>query len=275
MDEVQTVASRARRSPATIACYWETPDMRTRIERSLADAALGTTGSRTDFESLVEDASVGIAALTRCEPADLAWLGAAFDYGHCAPSCVLVTPHSLSRALRPRRIQSSRLHVVWTEEADVRLRHLLHRVEPWHRDPLRLLGHRLLSDFPLRRTLVESINHVCRVFADPLPGPPPSTVTALARGAALTTDTLRRHWREEVPLRCGLKQLLNWALLFWTIRRRAHTGWDAIAKQARVRRRTLERASVRLAECTLSGLVQDPERVRRRFRDWVREMSVE
>ena len=272
---MQTIASPARYPPATIACYWETPDTRTRIEPLLADAGLGTTGSRTDFESRVEDASVGIVALKRCEPADLAWLGEAFDYGHCAPSCVLVTPHSLARSLRLRRVQSSRLHVVWAEEADARLFQLLNRVEPWHRDPLRLLGHRLLSDFPLRRTLVEVIDHICRVFADPPAGPPASTVTELARGAALPTDTLRRHWREEVPLRCGPKQLLNWALLFWTIRRRAHTGWDAMAEQAGVRRRTLERASVRLAGCTLSGLVRDPERVRRRFRDWVREMSVE
>ena len=182
---MQTIASPARRPPARIACYGETPDLRTRIGLLLADADLGTTGSRADFESRLEDAIVGIVALKRCEPADLAWLRAAFDYGHCAPSCVLVTPHSLARSRWLRRVQSSRLHVVWAEEAGARLLQLLNRVEPWHQDPLRLLGHRLLSDFPLRRTLVEVIDHVCRVFADPPPGPPPATVTALARGVAL------------------------------------------------------------------------------------------
>ena len=248
--------------------------MRTRIERLLAGADLETTGSRTAFESLVEDASVGIAALTRCDPANVRWLWKTFDYGHCAPSCILVTPHSIARFLRLRRIQSSRLHVVWAEDADGRLRLLLNQVEPWHRDPLRLLGHRLLSDFPLRWSLVEVIDRICNVFAPPPPEPPPRSVAELARGVALQPDTLRHHWRSEIPLRCGPKQLLTWALLFWGIRRRTRTGWDTIARSSGVRRRTMERASVRLAECTLAGLVREPESVRRRFREWVREMSV-
>ena len=271
---MQTTALPARQPPATIACYCRTPDLRTRIEPLLAGADLETTESRTAFESLVEDASVGIAALTRCDPAEVRWLRWTFDYGHCAPSCILVTPHSIARFLRLRRIQSSRFHVVWAEQADGRLRQLLHQVVTWHRDPLRLLGHRLLSDFPLRWSLVKVIDRICPVFAPPPPEPPPHSVADLARGIALQPDTLRHHWRNEIPLRCGPKQLLTWALLFWGIRRRARTGWDAIAQGAGVQRRTLERASVRLAECTLAGLIDEPERVRRRFREWVREMSV-
>ncbi len=248
--------------------------MRTRVERLLTGADLETTGSRTAFESLVEDASVGIAALTRCDPADIRWLRKTFDRGHCAPSCILVTPHSIARFLRLRHIQSSRLHLVWAQDADGRLRQLLNQVEPWHRDPLRLLGHRLLSDFPLRWSLVRVIDAICNVFAPPPPEPPPHSVAELARGVALQPDTLRHHWRNEIPLRCGPKQLLTWSLLFWGIRRRARTGWDTIARSSGVRRRTMERASVRLAECTLAGLVREPESVRRRFREWVREMSV-
>ena len=258
-----------------IACYCRTPEIRTRVERLLAGADLATTGSRTAFESLVEDASVGIAALTRCDSAEVRWLRRAFDHGHCAPSCILVTPHSIARFLRLRRIQSSRLHVVWAEDADGRLRQLLRQVEPWHRDPLCLLGHRLVSDLPLRWPLVKVIDRICSVFARPPPGPPPHSVADLARSVALQADTLRHHWRNEIPLRCGPKQLLGWALLFWGIRRRARTaGWDAIAQDAAVRRRTLERAGVRLAGCTLAGMIREPERVRRRFREWVREMSV-
>ncbi len=260
--------------PATIAFYGETSGVRKRIESLLAHIPLTTTGSREDFESVVADAFVGIVALGGCSQADIAWLGTAFDHGHCAPTCVVVTPHTVTRFLRLRPIWSSRFHTVWAEESAVRLPQLLDQVEPWHADPLRLLGHRLLSDFPVRLPLVKAIDRICRVFASPLPEPPPSSVAALARRAAVSTDTLRRQWRDELPLRCGPKQLLSWALLLWAIRRRVHTGWDGLAYQAGVRRRTLERVAVRVAGCTLSELTGDPERARRRFRGWVRERSV-
>ena len=270
---VQTTALPAGQPPATVACYCPTPEVRAWIGSLLAGAHLETTESRTAFELLVENASVGIVALMRCDPAELRWLRGTFDHGHCAPSCILVAPHSIARFLRLRHIQSSRLHVVWAQDADARLRRLLHRVEPWHRDPLRLLGHRLLSDFPMRLSMVRVIDRICSVFAPPPSQPPPALVTDLARGVALQPDTLRHHWRNEIPLRCGPKQLLSWSLIFWGIRRRAHTGWDGIAQQAGVRRRTLERAGVRLAGCTLAGMAGEPEQVRRRFREWVRKMS--
>ena len=271
---METTVSTVRHPPARLAVYCERADARVRLEELLAGADLKTAARRADFESLVEDSAVGIAALERCDPTDLQWLRTAFDHGHCAPSCIVLTPHTLNRFLRLRRLQSSRFHVVWTEEAEGRLTQLLARVEPWHRDPLRLLGHRLLSDYPLRSPLVSVIDRICSVFATPPPEPPPHTVADLARGVALQPDTLRHHWRNAVPLRCGPKQLLGWALLFWGTRRRAHTGWDAIARQAGVRRRTLERAGRRLAECTLAGLIREPGSVRRRFREWVREVSV-
>ena len=247
--------------------------MRRRVDDLLARMDLTTTGSREDFESLVEDAFVGIVALQGCSPADIAWLNTAFGHGHCAPSCILVTPHSIARFLRLRHIRSSRLHVVWAEDAEGMLRRILHRIEPWHRDPLRLLGHRLLTDSPPRGSLARAIDRICCVFAPPRPEPPPRSVADLARGVALHPDTLRHHWRNGLPLRCGPKQLLAWALLFWSIRRRVRTGWDDLARQAGVRRRTLERAGGRLAGCTLSELAGDPEGVRRRFRGWVRERS--
>lgn len=261
-----------RHPPPGIAVYGETPGAEMWLEDLPARIDLTTTGSRADFESLIEGALVGIVSLEACGHADIAWLRAAFDHGHCAPSCVVVTPHTVTRSLHLRRIRSSRLHTVWAEERS-RLPQLLDRIEPWHRDPLRLLGHRLLSDFPLRPPLVRAIDRICCVFASPPSEPPPNSVVALARGASVTPDTLRRQWRDELPLRCRPKQLLSWAFLFWSIRRHADAGWDAVVRQAGVRRRTLERVGERLAGCKLSELTGDPERVRRRFRRWVRERS--
>ena len=165
---METVVSPARHPPARLAVYGERPEVRIRIEELLADATLTTTGRRADFESLVEDAAVGIVVLERCEPMDVQWLRGVFDRGHCAPSCVVLTPHTLTRFLRLRRLQSSRFHVVWAEELEGRLTQLLAQLEPWHRDPLRLLGHRLLSDFPLRSSLVTVIDRICSVLHDAL-----------------------------------------------------------------------------------------------------------
>lgn len=260
--------------PARVAVYTDTPGAGRWVENLLPRIGPATTGSREDFESVVEEAFVGIVALHGCSQADIEWMRTAFDHGHCAPTCVVVTPHTVTRSLRLRRIWSSRLHTVWAEESAMRLRHLLDQVEPWHTDPLRLLGYRLLSDFPARPSLARAIDRVCGVFASSPSEPPPGSVAALARHAAVRPDTLRRQWRDELPLRCSPKQLLSWALLLWSTRRRVHTGWGALAHRAGVRRRTLERAAVRLTGCTLSDLVEDAEGVRRRFRGWVRDRSV-
>ena len=96
----------------------------------------------------------------------------------------------------------------------------------------------------------------------------------LAQRTRLPPDTLRRYWREEVPLRCGPKQLLSWSLLMWAIRQRSDLKWDVIAQRAGVRRRTLERCSSRLLGCTLAEATRDPDAVQRRFREWVAEMSL-
>ena len=257
-----------------IAFYTETCDMRSRIERLLANADVETTGSRNAFRTMVRRASVGIASLGRCEDEDVEWLRAVFRHGHSGPSCVVVTPLSLARLQRLRRIESTRFHAVWAEEVEDRLVQLLDDVEPWHRDPLRLLGHRLLRDFSLHWSLVKAIDHICSVTANPLRTPPTHSVSELAQRTRLPPDTLRRYWREQIPLRCGPKQLLSWGFLMWAIRQRSASKWDVIAQRAGVRRRTLERSSYRLLGCTLAEAARDPEAVQRRFREWVAEMSL-
>ena len=59
----------------------------------------------------------------------------------------------------------------------------------------------------------------------------------------------------------------------WALGERPKARWDAIASRAGVRRRTLERHSVRLVGCTLSVATSDPAVVRRRFRAWVSQVS--
>lgn len=270
---MQMIASAAGSPSATVVAYGETPEMRTRIGHLLPAANARATGTRSAFESMAGNAMAAIAALESCDHGDVAWLGTACGDGLCGPSRIIVTRYTLIRSLRLRRYESSRLHVVWAEELDERLPRFLNGAAAWHRDPLRLAGYRLLNESPVRWPLVRAIDQLCNVFGGPPAGPPPSSVAGLARRSAVPADTLRRQWRDSVPLSCGLKQVLGWALLFWGIRRRAHTGWDDIARQAGVRRRTLERASVRLAGVTLAGLAHDPQRVRDRFREWVREHS--
>lgn len=256
-----------------IALYRETRDIGSGIERLLANADVESTGSRKAFRSKVQRSSVGIASLEKCEDEDIEWLHAVFDHGHSGPSCVVVTPLSLARLQRLRRIESTRFHVVWAEEVEDRLVRLLNEIEPWHRDPLRLLGHRLLRDFSLHWSLVKAIDHICSVTANPPRTSPTHSVIELAERIRLPPDTLRRYWREEVPLRSGPKKLLAWALLMWAVRQRSELKWDAIALSAGVRRRTLERSSMRLLGCTLAEASRDPERVQQSFREWVAEVS--
>jgi len=175
-----------------IALYRETRDIARLIERLLTNADIESTGSRRAFRRRVQRASVGIASLEECENEDIEWLHAVFDHGHSGPSCVVVTPLSLARLQRLRRIESTRFHVVWAEEVEDRLVQLLDEIEPWHRDPLRLLGHRLLRDFSLHWSLVKAIDHICSVTAHPSRTPPTHSVIELAERIRLPPDTLRR-----------------------------------------------------------------------------------
>ena len=256
-----------------IILYGDALDLRHRIEGLLADSRLKSTDSRLEFESLAAAASVGIAGLRSCSDADVAWLESVFGQGLAGPSCIVVTPLSLSRLQRLRPIESNRFHVVWTQEVALRLRHALGQVDLWHRDPLRLLGRRMLCDRSLHRSLVNAIEHICRLPNDSRSGPPANSVTNLANKINIAPEAFSRYWRQEVPLRCGPKQLLSWALLMWAVRQRPQTEWPTIATRAGVRRRTLERCSVRLLGCTLSAAGRDPALLKRRFRQWVAEVS--
>lgn len=258
-----------------IALYCETTDMRNRIEGSLSASRLRPAESRDGFEQLLGTASVGIAGLRQCSDADIAWLRETVANGLAGPSCVVVTPLSLKRLQRLRRIESTRFHVVWAEEAGDRLGRVLAQINPWHHDPLLLLGRRLVRDHSLHECLVNAIEHICRLSPVEDSGPPTASVEDLARWhARVPPDTFRRYWRAQMPLRCPPKKLLSWALLLWAVRQRTRAKWAAIADEAGVRRRTIERHAANLAGCPLTAASHDPEMVQRRFQEWVAEVSV-
>ncbi len=257
-----------------IAMYCDTRDMRDRIEGLLAGAELRPAERPDGFQDLLPDAVVGIAGMDRCSDEDVHWLQGSFALGPSGPSCIVVTPLSLTSLQRLRAIESSRFHVVWAEEVSERLGKILDRIYPAHLDPLQHLGRHLLRDYSLHHALARGISQICKLAGDPASCPPKNSVSQLARYAGVTPDTFRRYWREQMPLRCRPKELLGWALLMWGIRRRSAAPWAEIADAAGVRRRTLERASVRLAGCTLATAARHPDLVRRGFKEWVRKVSL-
>lgn len=258
---------------AMITLYYESSEMRKRIEGLLTPANVESTECRDDFRTRLGAAGVGIAELKRCSDEDIEWLQEAFGRDLSGPSCVVVTPLSLGRLQRLRTIESSRLHVVWQDEAEDRLMHVLDRIKPWHREPLQALGNRLLSDRSLHWSLVRALNHICGLSEETRNQAPSSSVSAIARRARIPPDALRRYWRGQVPLRCSPKQLLQWSLLLWAVRERSRHNWGVVSRKAGVRRRTLERYSTKLAGCSLAVAALDPVLLQRRFGEWLARVS--
>ena len=256
-----------------ILLYHETRALRETVERLLADVRLEPTASRREFGPLLANADVGIIGFRRCSATDVEWLRTVSRPGLLAPSCVVITPLSIGRLQRLRGIESERIHVVWAEEMDERLVEVIAEIAPWHDDPLRLLGRRMLAASSPHQSVAEAIRRICNLAGHRLPTRPETSVTELASSLGLSADSLRRYWRERTPLTCGPKQLLNWAVLLWAVRQRPRVRWDTIAKQAGIGRRTLERYGQQLAGCTLAEAGRDPRLLKRRFREWAASVS--
>ena len=240
-----------------------------RLERVLAGLPVGRVTSR---KALLES-SVGACAVvfgtTTCSDEDFEWLRSAF--GPVSPPCVVVAPLSVNSLRRLYPLRSGRLQVVWTDEATSRLAEVLEDFRRVSRGPMWQLGLKLLSDYSFRPSIRKTISRVCGLHSDcaGVPFIPVHSVSHLARHVGLAASTLTRYWRREVPLRCSLKEFLSWAVLLWAVRARSQDAWNAIADQAGLQRRTLERNFMRMAECTLAAAADDPERVVRRFSEWV------
>ena len=256
-----------------IPLYHESRAFRKTIERLLADVQLEPTASRREFGLLLGNADVGIIGLRQCFATDVQWLRRVSRRGLLAPSCIVITPLSINRLQRLRGIESERIRVVWAEEVDDRLVDVLTEIEPWYDDPLRLLGRRMLAASSPHRSVAAAIERICNLSGDSLSARPETSVTELASSLGLSADSFRRYWRAGVPLTCGPKELLNWAVLLWAFRQRPEAKWDALARQAGIGRRTLERYGRQLADCTLAEAARDPKLLKRRFREWAGGVS--
>lgn len=261
--------ARMQSAPLAYLLYCRDGELRDRLERILAGVPITRVTSR---KGLLEP-SVGACAVvfgtTACSDEDLEWLRSAF--GPVSPPCVVVAPLSVDCLRRLYPLRSGRLQVVWTDEATSRLAEVLEDFRRVSRGPMWQLGLKLLSDYSFRPSIRETISRVCGLHSDcaGVPFLPVRSVSHLARHVGLAASTLSRYWRREVPLRCSLKEFLSWAVLIWALRARSQDTWNAIADQVGLQRRTLERNFMRMAECTLAAAADDPERIVRRFREWV------
>jgi len=209
-----------------------------------------------------------VYGLATCSDADIEWLQSASR--PLNPPCVVVARISVECLRRLDPLRSPGLRVVWADEVESRLAEVLEEFGRPSWDPMRRLGLKLLSDPSLRPSVRETISRVCGLHDDAgTRFVPASSVGRLAGEVNLAGSTLTTYWKEDAPLRCRLKEFMNWAVLLWTVRARAGADWDVIADHVGLRRRTLEISFMRLAGCTLAAAAKDPERVVGRFHQWV------
>lgn len=249
--------------------YCEDGELRDRLERVLAGVAVQRVNLREELLAPSMSLCGTVYGTATCSDDEAAWLRS--DFGPLSPPCVVVASLSVESVRRLYPLRSGRLRIVWTEEVEDCLGEVLDEFSRAGRGPLRGLGLGLLSEHSLRPSLRETIRRACGLHQDAngTRFVPEKSVDRLACVVNMAPSTLRQYWREDVPLRCGLKEFLSWAVLLWTLRARARGSWSAIAEEVGLQRRTLERNFIRMAGCTLAAAAEDPERVIGRFNEWV------
>ena len=251
------------------ALYCRDGELGRLLQRVLAGVPIQRVRSRKALLAPSLSGCPVVYAAATCSDADSEWLRSAS--GPLSPPCVVVARISAECLRRLYPLRSGGLRVVWADEVENRLMEVLEEFGRPSGDPMRRLGLRLLSDPSLRPPVRDTIRRVCGLHDDAAATRfvPPSSVRGLAGRVNVARSTLRRYWREDAPLRCRLKEFMNWAVLLWAVRARAGARWDAVAQQMGLRRRTLEVNFTRMAGCSLAEAAEDPEAVVRRFSRWV------
>lgn len=246
---------------------------------------------RNQFDRLMGGAQAGIVGTLDCTPALVRHLRSTFHLEMAGgPSCVVVTRVSFDNLKNLRDIECDRFHVVWVEEIEERLPQVLDEImrpeeaedNPLRtrslgllrEDPLRTWGLSLLRERSLRPAMVRTVKLVCGLSYDHT-GPPFNSVSELAKRVGVEPWQLGYLWRAEIPLRCTLKQMLQWGVFLWAVDQRDEDTWQNIAGKAGVSRHTLQGYSRNLAQCTLTTAARDPALVRRRFEEWLSGVTVE
>ncbi len=261
--------ARIRSERPIYALYCKDDELGLLLQRALAGASIQRVSSRRELLAPSISACPVVYGLATCSDADIEWLRAAS--GPLSPPCVVVARISVECLRRLDPLRSAGLRVVWADEVESRLVEVLEEFGKPSPDPMRRLGLRLLSDPSLRPSVRETISRVCGLRDDAAATRfvPASSVGRLAAQVNLAGSTLTTYWKEDAPLRCRLKEFMNWAVLLWAVRARAGIDWAVIADQVGLRRRTLEINFTRLAGSTLAEAAEDPERVVGRFNQWV------
>ena len=251
------------------ALYCKDNELGLLLQGALTGASIQRVSSRRELLAPSISACPVVYGLATCSDSDIEWLRSAF--GPLNPPCVVVARISVECLRRLDPLRSVGLRVVWADEVESRLVEVLEEFGRPSGDPMRRLGLRLLSHPSLRPSVRETISRVCGLYDDASGTRfvPASSVGRLAGEVNLAGSTLTTYWKEDAPLRCRLKEFMNWAVLLWTTRARAGADWDVIADHVGLRRRTLEINFMRLAGCTLATAAEDPERVVGRFNQWV------
>lgn len=251
--------------------YCEDDELGDRLERVLGGRAVQRVSSREALLAPTMSTCAVVFGLTACSDGEIEWLESA--PGPLSPPRIVVAHLSMNCLNRLYPLRSGTLRVVWADEVEVedRLVHVLDEFERGDWGPIWHLGLKLLSDPSLRPSVREMISRACGLQQETADTPfvPEPSVVRLACHLDLASATLRQYWRREVPLRCSLKEFLTWTVLFWAVRARARDSWDVIAIRLRIHRRTLERNFIRLAGCGLAAAAADPDRLVRRFHEWV------
>lgn len=257
-----------------VGLYCEKLETRRRLRRALASSDCRVTDCRKTFEDiLLGGAGVAVVGLEQYSDENIRWLRTlSAQGGPAGPSYLVVVPVSLEWVQWMRSPGDSEFQIVWAEEAHERLGRVVTRIDPWHQDPIRVLGRRLLADHVLHRSLARVLQRVCRTEVDDGALLPVTSVASLAEHAGVNSRVLRRYWNTESPVQCTLKEFISWAILLWALRERRLDSWDTVARSVGLRRRTLERYCARFLACTLVVAGEDPRRVMRRFREWAAEV---
>ena len=249
--------------------YCKDAELRDRLERALDGRPVRRVRSRQALLAPTMNTRAAVFGLAACSERVIRWLRSA--PGPLSPPCIVVAPLSVDCLQRLYPLRSGTLRVVWADEVEDCLVQVLEEFGRVSRGPMWHLGLKLLSDHSLRPSVREAISRACGLQQEAVDTPivPETSVVQLAGHVDLATATLRQYWRSEAPLRCSLKEFLSWGVLFWAIRTRERDDWSGIALRLGIHRRTLERNFIRLVGCGLAAAAADPDRLVRRFDEWV------